>query len=73
MTGTQINHVPYKGAGPAMQDLIGGQVDLMFDGMGTARRRSAGNRLRPLAVTTQARSPAFPDVPTMQEAGVPGY
>jgi tripartite-type tricarboxylate transporter receptor subunit TctC len=73
MTGTQINHVPYKGAGPAMQDLIGGQVDLMFDGMGSSAPQIRGNRLRPLAVTTQARSPAFPDVPTMQEAGVPGY
>ena len=73
MTGTQINHVPYKGAGPAMQDLIGGQVDLMFDGMGSSAPQIRGNRLRPLAVTTQARSPAFPEVPTMQEAGVPGY
>ena len=73
MTGTQINHVPYKGAGPAMQDLIGGQVDLMFDGMGSSAPQIRGNRLRPLAVTTQGRSPAFPEVPTMQEAGVPGY
>ena len=73
MTGTQINHVPYKGAGPAMQDLIGGQVDLMFDGMGSSAPQIRGARLRPLAVTTQARSPAFPDIPTMAEAGVPGY
>lgn len=73
LTGTQINHVPYKGAGPAMQDLLGGQVDMMFDGMGTSAPQIRGNKLRPLAVTTAARSPAFPDVPTAQEAGVPNY
>jgi tripartite-type tricarboxylate transporter receptor subunit TctC len=73
LTGTQINHVPYKGAGPAMQDLLGGQVDMMFDGMGSSAPQIRGNKLRPLAVTTTARSPAFPDVPTAQEAGVPNY
>jgi len=73
LTGTQINHVPYKGAGPAMQDLLGGQVDMMFDGMGSSAPQIRGNKLRPLAVTTAARSPAFPDVPTAQEAGVPNY
>jgi tripartite-type tricarboxylate transporter receptor subunit TctC len=73
LTGTQINHVPYKGAGPAMQDLLGGQVDMMFDGMGSSAPQIRGNKLRPLAVTSAARSPAFPDVPTMQEAGVPNY
>ncbi len=72
-TGAQINHVPYKGAGPAMQDLLGGQVDLMFDGMGSSAAQIRGNRLKALAVTTEARSPAFPDIPTMKEAGVPGY
>jgi tripartite-type tricarboxylate transporter receptor subunit TctC len=72
-TGVQLNHVPYKGAGPAMQDLLGGQVDLMFDGMGSSAAQIRGNRLRPLAVTTPARSPAFPDIPTMQEAGVADY
>jgi len=73
LTGTQINHVPYKGAGPAMQDLLGGQVDMMFDGMGSSAPQIRGNKLRPLAVTSATRSPAFPDVPTMQEAGVPNY
>ena len=73
MTGVQLNHVPYKGAGPAMQDLVGGQVDLMFDGMGSSAPQIRGGKLKPLAVTTTTRSPAFPDVPTMQEAGVPGY
>jgi tripartite-type tricarboxylate transporter receptor subunit TctC len=72
-TGTKMNHVPYKGAGPAMQDLLAGQVDLMFDGMGSSAPQIRGQRLKPLAVTTATRSPAFPDVPTVQEAGVPGY
>jgi tripartite-type tricarboxylate transporter receptor subunit TctC len=72
-TGTQLNHIPYKGAGPAMQDLLGGQVDLMFDGMGSSAPQIRGGKLQPLAVTTAARSPAFPDVPTMIEAGVPDY
>jgi len=73
MTGTQITHVPYKGAGPMMQDLIAGQVDLAFDGMGTSASQIKAGKLRPLAVTTQKRSPLIPDVPTMAEAGVPGY
>jgi len=72
-TGAQINHIPYKGAGPAMQDLLGGQVDLMFDGMGTSAAQIRGGKLRPLAVTTKDRSSAFPDIPTMAEAGVPNY
>jgi tripartite-type tricarboxylate transporter receptor subunit TctC len=73
LTGVKINHVPYKGAGPAMQDLVAGQVDLMFDGMGSSAPQIRGGKLKPLAVTTTTRSPAFPDVPTMQEAGVPDY
>ena len=72
-TGVQMLHIPYKGAGPAMQDLIGGQVNLMFDGMGSSAAQIRGGKLKPLAVTTVRRSPAFPDIPTMQEAGVPGY
>ena len=72
-TGIKMNHVPYKGAGPAMQDLLAGQVDLMFDGMGSSAPQIRGGRLKALAVTTSARSSAFPDLPTVQEAGVPGY
>jgi tripartite-type tricarboxylate transporter receptor subunit TctC len=71
-TGVQINHIPYKGAGPAMQDLLAGQVDLMFDGMGTSSPQIKGGRLRPLAVTTLTRAQGFPDIPTLQEAGVAG-
>lgn len=73
MTGVQLDHVPYKGAGPAMQDLVAGQVDPMFDGMGSSAPQIRGGQLKPLAVTTATRSPAFPEVPTMREAGVPGY
>jgi len=73
LTGAPINHVPYKGAGPAMQDLLGGQVDMMFDGMGTSAAQIRGQRLRPLAVATNARVSAFPDIPTAAEAGVSGY
>jgi len=73
LTGTQLMHVPYKGAGPMMQDLIAGQVDMAFDGMGTSAQQIKGGKLRPLAVTTLKRSPLIPEVPTMAEAGVPGY
>ncbi|HVE49786.1 MAG TPA: tripartite tricarboxylate transporter substrate binding protein [Casimicrobiaceae bacterium] len=73
ITGAPINHVPYKGAGPAMQDLLGGQVDMMFDGMGTSGPQIRGQRLRPLAVATATRVSAFPDVPTAAEQGVSGY
>ena len=72
-TGVKMNHIPYKGAGPAMQDLLAGQVDLMFDGLGTSAPLIKGNRLRPLAVTTAQRTPAFPDIPTLQESGIPEF
>ncbi len=73
LTKTDITHVPYKGAGPLMQDLLAGQVDLAFDGLGSSAAQIKGGRLRPLAVTTPKRSPLLPDVPTAAEAGVPGY
>ncbi|MCU0804149.1 MAG: tripartite tricarboxylate transporter substrate binding protein [Burkholderiales bacterium] len=72
-TGVQMTHIPYKGAGPMMQDLLAGQVDLAFDGMGTSAPQIKGQKLRPLAVTTTTRSPVLPDTPTLQEAGVAGY
>jgi tripartite-type tricarboxylate transporter receptor subunit TctC len=73
MTKTDLTHVPYKGAGPMMLDLLAGQVDMAFDGMGTSANQIKSNKLRPLAVTTAKRSPILPNVPTVQEAGVPGY
>jgi tripartite-type tricarboxylate transporter receptor subunit TctC len=66
-------HVPYKGSAPAVTDLVGGQIDIMFDNMPSAIQHVRNGRLRALAVTTAKRSPELPDVPTIAEAGVPGY
>ncbi len=71
--GVQMQHVPYKGSAPALTDLIGGQVQLMFDSMPSAMPHVKAGKLRPLAVTTAKRSAAVPDLPTVAEAGVPGY
>ena len=73
VTGTELTHVPYKGAGPLMQDLLAGQVDLAFDGLGSSAAQIKSGKLRPLAVTTGKRSALLPDVPTAAEAGVKGY
>jgi tripartite-type tricarboxylate transporter receptor subunit TctC len=72
-TGTDIVHVPYKGAGPMMQDLIAGNVDLAFDGMGTSAPQIKAGKLRALAVSTAKRSPLFPLVPTLTELGIPDF
>ncbi|MCE7878154.1 MAG: tripartite tricarboxylate transporter substrate binding protein [Betaproteobacteria bacterium PRO3] len=72
-TGTSMTHVPYKGLGPAMTGLLGGEIDLIFEGLGSASAYIRGGRIRALAVTSPKRSPAFPDIPTMAEAGVPGF
>jgi tripartite-type tricarboxylate transporter receptor subunit TctC len=73
MTGVEITHIPYKGAGPMMQDLLAGQVDLAFDGMATSAPQIKAGKLKALAVTTAMHSFAAPNVPTMEQAGVPGY
>jgi len=73
MAGIQLNHVPYKGSGPAMQDLIGGQVRVSFAGIPNVMPHVKAGRLRALAVSTPNRSPDLPDIPTVAEAGVPGY
>ena len=73
MTGTFMTHIPYRGAGPLMLDLLAGQVDLAFDGLGTSSTQIKGGKLRGLAVTSAQRNPALPDIPTVIEAGVPGY
>lgn len=73
MTGVDLTHIPYKGAGPMMQDLIAGQVDMAFDGMSTSAPMIKGGKLKPIAVTTEKRSFVVPQVPTLQEAGLPGY
>ncbi len=72
-TRTFITHIPYRGAGPALQDLIAGQVDLMFDGLGSSATHIKSGRLRAIAVAGDKRAPGFPDVPTAAEAGVPTY
>jgi len=72
-TGANIVHVPYKGAGPMMQDLIAGNVDLAFDGMGSSAAQIKAGKLRPLAVSTAARSPLIPDVPTLTELGLSDF
>ncbi len=73
MTKTFIVHIPYRGAGPLMLDLLAGQVDFAFDGLGTSAPQIRAGKLIPLAVTTTARNPVLPNVPTMAESGVPGY
>ena len=72
-SGTQLLHVPYKGNAPAMTDVIGGQLTMMFDIVSTARNYVQSGRVRALAVTSRARNPSLPEVPTMREAGLPGY
>jgi tripartite-type tricarboxylate transporter receptor subunit TctC len=72
IAGAQILHVPYKGSGPLTTDLLGGQVDMSFDTITPVLPFIKEGRLKPLAVTTAKRSSALPDVPTLQEAGLPG-
>ncbi len=73
MAGVQMTHVPYKGSAPALQDLIAGQVQLMFDNLPPSLPQIKAGKLRALAVTSAARAPALPDVPTVAEAGLPGF
>jgi tripartite-type tricarboxylate transporter receptor subunit TctC len=72
-TSTFITHIPYRGAGPALQDLLAGQVDLMFDGLGSSATHIRSGRLRAIAVAAEKRAPGFPDIPTAAEGGVPTY
>jgi tripartite-type tricarboxylate transporter receptor subunit TctC len=73
MAGIRMNHVPYKGTGPALTDTVSGQTDIFFSSTATALPQVKGGRLRAIAVTTAARLPAEPDVPTIAESGVPGF
>jgi len=73
MTGTNIRHVPYKGSAPAITDLLGGRVSIMFPGIGSAVPLMKEGKLKALAVTTGKRTPIAPEIPTVAESGVAGY
>jgi tripartite-type tricarboxylate transporter receptor subunit TctC len=73
MTQIDIVHVPYRGGAPAMADLLGGQIDMLFESLGTAHPQLKSGKVRALAVTGSTRSHSLPEVPTVAEAGVPGY
>jgi tripartite-type tricarboxylate transporter receptor subunit TctC len=72
-TKTYITHIPYRGAGPALQGLIAGDVDLMFDGLGSSAAHITGGRIKGLMVSGTKRSAAFPDIPSATEVGLPDY
>ncbi len=71
MTGAYMTHIPYRGSGPALMDLVGGNADVMFDNLPSSMQQLKGGKLKALAVTSAKRSPALPDVPTVEEAGGP--
>jgi tripartite-type tricarboxylate transporter receptor subunit TctC len=72
-TKTFIVHIPYRGAGPALQDLIAGNIDMMFDGLGSSAQHIRAGRIRALALAAPQRSKTVPDVPTTTEVGLPSY
>ena len=72
-TNTLITHIPYKGAGPALQDLIAGNIDMMFDGLGSSAAHIKGGRIKALMISGPKRNPAFPDVPCSAELALPEY
>jgi tripartite-type tricarboxylate transporter receptor subunit TctC len=71
--GVDMVHIPYKGAAPAMQDLLSGQIQLMFDNLANSMQHVRAGKLKALAVTTAQRSALVPDLPTLSEAGLPGF
>jgi tripartite-type tricarboxylate transporter receptor subunit TctC len=73
MTGIKINHIPYKGTGPAITDLLGGHVSMAFTSLPPAVGLIRDGRVRALAVTSATRTAVFPDIPTIAESGLPGY
>jgi tripartite-type tricarboxylate transporter receptor subunit TctC len=73
MAGVNVVYVPYKGSAPTVQGLLGGEIEMIFDGIATALPHIKSGKLRPIAVTADKRSPLMPEVPTMEEAGLSGY
>lgn len=73
LTGIELTHVPYNGSSPALNDLMAGNVDLMFDNLGSSGTLASANRIRILAVSGARRATGFPDVPTFQQAGIKGF
>jgi tripartite-type tricarboxylate transporter receptor subunit TctC len=73
MAGVDMMHVPYKGSSPALTDLVGGQVQIMFDNLPSALPQIKAGRLRAIAVTSLKRAPVLPDIPTINESGLPGF
>lgn len=72
-TGVDMPHVPYRGSGPAINDMVGGQVDVMFDNLPSSIEQAKAGTIRAIAVTSPKRSPALPDIPTVAESGLPGF
>jgi tripartite-type tricarboxylate transporter receptor subunit TctC len=70
LAGTKIQHIPYKGAGPALADLVGGQIDVMFDGLGSSAGHIKGGRIKAIAVAAESRAPGFSNIPTAKELGM---
>ena len=73
VTGMQASHVPYRGSLPALNDLVAGHIPMMFSDIGPAAGLLEGNRVRPLGISTMTRHPSYPDIPPLNEAGVPGF
>jgi tripartite-type tricarboxylate transporter receptor subunit TctC len=73
VTGVNLTHIPYKGSAQAMQDLLGGQIELMFENLTTGIAQIKAGKVRALGMTSKGRSPSMPEVPTIAEAGVPGF
>jgi tripartite-type tricarboxylate transporter receptor subunit TctC len=71
--GVRTVHVPYKGTGPATTALLGGEIDFIFEALGSAATQIRAGKLRAIAVTSAQRSPSFPDIPTAIESGLPGF
>lgn len=71
--GIKAEHVPYKGTGPATTALLGGEIDYLFEALGSAAQHIRSGKLKPIAVTSAKRSPSFPDIPTAMEQGLAGF